>query len=94
MDIKNAVIASKKSWTLSATLAVRKKSRRVTSKRWKFDAVSRRNSTAPGFNRWCRHAPQSSWGTHSARLYSTRAEPVTLPSLHATKTRPEHHCKT
>jgi len=55
MNIKNSVIASK-NWTLhvNATAVARKKfdggvtPQSTTSTPWKFDPVSRRNSTAPG----------------------------------------------
>ena len=53
MNIKNSVIASK-NWTLNATAAAWKKfdggvtGQSTTSTPWKFDEVSRRNSTTPG----------------------------------------------
>ena len=53
MNIKNSVIASK-NWALNATAAAWKKfdggvtGQSTTSTPWKFDEVSRRNSTAPG----------------------------------------------
>jgi len=51
------MIASK-NWTLNATAAARKKfgggltGQSTTSTPWKFDLVSRRNSTAPGSSIW------------------------------------------
>jgi len=54
VNIKNSVIASK-NWTLNATAAARRKKfdcsvtgQSTTSTPWKLDAVSRRNSAAPG----------------------------------------------
>jgi len=53
LNTKNSMIASK-NWTLNATAAARKKfdggltGQSTTSTPWKFDSVSRRNSTAPG----------------------------------------------
>jgi len=53
LNTKNSVIASK-NWTLNAAAAARKKfgggltGQSPTSTPWKFDLVSRRNSTAPG----------------------------------------------
>jgi len=56
MNTKNSVIASK-NWPLNATAAARKNfdggvtGQSTTSTPWKFDSVSRRNSTAPGSSR-------------------------------------------
>jgi len=59
------MIASK-NWTLNATAMVRKKfgggltGQSRTSTPWKFDSVSRRNSTAPGSN--AQEAIWEGWG--------------------------------
>jgi len=52
MNTKNSIAS--KNWTLNAAAAARKKfgggltGQSTTSTPWKFDSVSRRNSTAPG----------------------------------------------
>jgi len=56
LNTKNSVIASK-NWTLNVTAAARKKfgggltGQSTTSTPWKFDSVSRQNSTAQGSRR-------------------------------------------
>jgi len=55
LNTKNSMIASK-NWTLNATAAARKKlggglsGQSTTLTPWKFDSVSRQNSTAPRSN--------------------------------------------